>query len=45
MWAKIIGKIIDVCLVTTLISGSAAIVAKAVGVIKREVENNGRNPE
>ena len=46
MWGKTMGKVIDVCLATSLISMSAAIVAKTVSLIRKELnggKENGRD--
>ena len=48
MWGKVLGKVVDVCLASSLVSLSAMIVVKAVKEIKSTVKGektNGGNPE
>ena len=48
MWGKTLGKIIDVCLVSSLASLSAMVVVKAVKEIKialKGEKTNGGDPE
>ena len=48
MWAKTMGKVLDVCLASSLVSLSAVIVVKAVKEIKTVIKGektNGGDPE
>ena len=48
MWGKVIGKICDVCLTTSLMSLATLVVVRTVKEVKKELtggKSDGRDPE
>lgn len=48
MWGKVIGKVMDICLMSGLVSLTAVCVVKAVATIRDEItggKKNAGNPE